>query len=126
MVIIDDGAHRNSDGEIFSGTAGTIASPAGSPVFSLIMVLVAEVEQGRQSMRGSHDDVATVPSIPAVRASAWNKHLPSEAADAVSATTGSYRNVYFIDKHDPSMFHRRLGSYDEKVYPTLTRGGREN
>jgi hypothetical protein len=62
-------------------------------------------------MRGGHDDVATIASITAVRASAWNKHFSPETADAVSATAGSYRDVYFIDKHNRSTFRRRLSNY---------------
>lgn len=87
------------------------------------MILVAKIEQSGQSMRGGHDDVATIASISAVRASTWNKHLSPETADAVSATTGSYRDVYFIDKHNLSTFLSRLSNYGEKVYLTLTRRG---
>src|SRR6185437_8102082 len=44
QVIIDDGADRNSDGQIFAGTARAIGSSTGSPVLSCIMILVAEIE----------------------------------------------------------------------------------
>src|SRR6185312_12478567 len=72
-------------------------------------------------MRCGHDDVAAVASIPTVRASTRNKHLPPETADAVSTTTGSYGDMYFIDKHNLSTFHRWVTPVpaDEKVYPTV-------
>jgi hypothetical protein len=112
LVIGDNGTNWNRDGSIFSGTTRAIGSSTVSPVFSLIVVEVAEVEQGRQAMRCGHDDVATGASISAVWASTRNKHLPAETADAVSATTGSYRDVCFIDKHNLSTFSSLLG-HDE-------------
>jgi hypothetical protein len=90
------------------------------------VVLVAEVEECRESMGRGHDDVATMAAIAAVRASTRHKHLPPETADAVASSSGSDRDVSFIDKHMVTSYCEWFSDEDEKVYPTLSQTGGEN
>ena len=81
-------------------------------VFRLVMFLIAEVEQGRESMRGREDDVAAVSAVTAVRPATRDKHFATETARSVSTSPGFYKDLYFVDKHG-------MSPSESRVYLTL-------
>ena len=112
FLVVDHGADGKFDDDGFATASTAMGSPAVPAVFRLVVFPIPKVKQRRQSMRGGEDDVAAVPSVAPVRSAARDKHLPPEAARSVTASSGFYKHLYFVDKHG-------MSPSESRVYLTL-------
>jgi hypothetical protein len=74
-----------------------VAAAAGPPRFSLVMPLMAEVSQSRQTFICLKDHVTTVATVTTIRATTRHKLLAAEACSTITTSTGTNVNVGKID-----------------------------
>ncbi len=66
---------------------------------SLVLRVVAEVDEGVVTLRRLHDDVAAAAAIATGRAASGHKLLASEGHAAVTAVAGLHSDFSFVDEH---------------------------
>jgi len=99
LLVVDDSADREQDVDGFAPAAGTVGTAPVLPIFRLIVALIAQIKESREPVGGGKDHVASIPSVPSVRASTRDEHFPTEAAAPVAAAAGLYCNLDFVDEH---------------------------
>jgi len=112
LLVVNHRADGKFDGDGFSAASAAMGGAAVPAVFRLVMFSITKIEQRRQPVRGGEDDVAAISAVTAVRPAARDKHLPPEASGPVAASSGFYKDLYFVDKHG-------ISPSESRVYLTL-------
>jgi hypothetical protein len=96
--IPDDRSDRHLDHPVFAGLSMLIFTQAVLTTPGLVLLLVAEVEEGSKLRVGQSDDIAALSPVAAVRASPGNKFLPAKTYTTATTVAGDNANFHFVDK----------------------------
>ena len=99
LRIIDQGARRNRNDQVFGPSPGHIIRPALSAIIGDEAALVAE--GGQRVERGHHlqDHIAAAPAVTAIWTAAGDIFLAVEMDHSIAAFAGPDVNLSFIYKH---------------------------
>src|SRR5262249_14568269 len=96
--VADEGAERDADNPVHARLAVLVLAAAVLAALGAIVLLVLEVEKGRQLLVGDEDDVAAVAAIAPGRAALGHVRLAAECGDAVPAVAGADIDLGFVDE----------------------------
>jgi hypothetical protein len=98
MLVGNDGADGNIDGQVGSPLAMFLPVAATSAMLCAKMSLVTKVEQRVLIVGGAEKHVATPAAIAAVRPSIRDELFPPEAYGAIAAVSGAHEDSGLVDK----------------------------
>ena len=99
--VADDGSHRNFDFPVVATPAVAVAAHSVLAARRFVLLLIAQIEQGRHLRIRHSDHIATVPAIATIGPAARHVLLAAKADAAAPAVAGDNANLNLIDKfHD--------------------------
>ncbi len=110
LRVLDDGAARNLDDQVFPALAGAARTLTVLAVRGLVFAFVAEIHQRGEVVVHLEDDGAAVAAVAAVRPARRDVFFTVERHRPVAAVSGLDVDFYFIDKHGINL-HFRTGRY---------------
>ncbi|MCY1236842.1 hypothetical protein D9M72_495150 [compost metagenome] len=99
VVFLEDlGADRHLQRHVVAAGAGAVATHAVLAGLGLEVLLVAEVDQGVETVDGLHPDIAAATAIAAVRSAELDELLAPERDGACAAVAGADIDFRFVEK----------------------------
>jgi hypothetical protein len=100
VIVIDNGADRDFENNVFSIATGAIGTFTVPPAIAFVFRIEAEVNQRIVALAGFHDDVTTAAAVTAGWAASGNKFFAAEGHAAVAAVACFNADNSFVYKHE--------------------------
>lgn len=99
VLVIDDGADRNLEHDIFAVPAGTVGAFAVTAPLCLVLRVIAKMDQSVVALAGLKHHVATATAVASGGSTARHKLFPTKGHAAIAAIAGLDLDSCLIDKH---------------------------
>ena len=116
VVVVDDGAHRHFQQDVFALASGAVGAFAVTPALRLVFGIEAEMHQRVVALAGLQDDVAAVAAVAARRSAARHKLLAAKGHAAIPAVARLHPNFCLVDEHScqSSVVGRQPTTWDSR------------